>query len=124
MKRLIVGLSSAPALLAFAASVVLMAQGVVILGGVCAAVVTVAGAGPLLAFAHSRGRRLWPVLAGALASLALITSVVTTHWPLRVAYTLSRPSLEAVAQDVRAGRPFAGPTRAGLFRIAETEVRR
>jgi hypothetical protein len=43
---------------------------------------------------------------------------------LRAAYFLSRPSLDSLADDVRAGQPFVGRVRAGAFTIVEGEVSR
>jgi hypothetical protein len=43
---------------------------------------------------------------------------------LRAAYLLSRPTLDRVAEDVRAGQHVTRPTRVGLFTIVEAEVNR
>src|SRR5262249_32507588 len=96
----------------------------VILCGGLACAMTVVTTCSLLGFARARGRRLWPVLAGAIVCLAFIASVMIAHWPLRVAYVLSRPSLDGLAQDVQAGQRLARPTRVGLFRVVQAEVRR
>ena len=37
-------------------------------------------------------RRGWPPWGVALAGLAVVVSVLATHWPLRAAYALSRPA--------------------------------
>lgn len=123
MKRLIVGLYAVPALLVIGASVQLMEPSIVILCGVLACALTVVTTCTLLGFALHKGQRPWPVLAGAIACLALIVSVATVHWPFRAAYLLSRPSLDWLAREVDAGERLVTPTRVGLFTIVQAEVR-
>jgi hypothetical protein len=55
-------------------------------------------------------------------SVAVFVSVPTTNWPLRLAFRLSKPSLEAVAQSLRAGKTFPQPMRVGLFTIQKAEI--
>lgn len=124
MKRLIIALYAIPALFAIGASLTLMERVIVTLCGVLACAVTVVITCTLLGFAHSKRQPLWPVLAGAIACLAFLASVVTVHWPLRAAYFMSRPSLDRLARDVRAGHRLAGPARVGLFIINQAEVSR
>ena len=57
-----------------------------------------------------------------LICLAIVISVAATHWPLRVAYALSRGALDAVSLRVRAGERIAVPLRAGLFMIRRAEI--
>jgi hypothetical protein len=49
-------------------------------------------------------------------------SVFVYQWPLRMAYLLSQPAIEQVADDMRAGRPFHGPALVGAFRIERAEI--
>src|SRR3984957_8095895 len=106
MKPLIVGLYAVPSLLVIGASVALMEQSTVVLSGVLSCALTVVMTCSLLGFARNKGRRLWPILAGAITCLLLVASVVTIHWPLSIRYLLSRTSLDRVAQNVRAGQPL------------------
>ncbi len=124
MKRLVVCLFSGPVVFAIAASLLLMEPVTVFLCGLLACGLVLATACPLLGFARSRRERLWPVLAGAIACLAFIASIMTYHWPLRAAWLLSRSSLDRLADDVRAGRPLPWRTRVGLFTVVEAEVDR
>lgn len=54
--------------------------------------------------------------------LAVFVSVPVTHWPLRLAYKLSRPSFDAVAQSLQSGAKFPQPIRVGLFSIEKAEI--
>jgi hypothetical protein len=45
-----------------------------------------------------------------------------THWPLRVAFKLSRPSFDKIASSLQAGTTFPNPIRVGLFAIKKAEV--
>jgi hypothetical protein len=58
----------------------------------------------------------------ALACLAVFVSVPLTHWPLRLAYKLSRPSFNSVAQSLQSGAKFQQPIRVGLFTIEKAEI--
>lgn len=122
MKRLLIGLYAIPALLIVGASVAPMERNSVILGGALACAVTFVITCVLLGSTHSTKHRPWLVLAGTAICLALIASVMTAHWPLVARYSLSRTSLDQLAQDVRAGQPFVGPKRVGLFIIVEAEM--
>ncbi len=57
-----------------------------------------------------------------LACLAVYVSVPYTHWPLRLAYKVSRPSFDAMAQSLQSGVRFQGPMWVGLFKIEKAEV--
>lgn len=122
MKRLIIGLYAIPVLLIIGASVAPMEQNSVILAGALACTMTSVITCVLLGLARSKKHRPRLVLAGAVICLALIASVTTTHWPLMAGYLLSRASLDQLAQDVRAGQPFEGPKRVGLFTVVEAEM--
>jgi len=124
MKRFTIGLYAIPALLSIGVSLAPMEQSRVILSSVLACGVTVIIACLLLRFARQRGQGPWPMLAGCIACLAVTASVAILHWPLRAAYFVSRSFLNSLAQDVRTGQPFAGPTRAGLFTVVGAEVSR
>jgi hypothetical protein len=69
------------------------------------------------------GRATWPIHLALSASLALVASVALFQWPLRVAYALSRPEMERVAAQLRAGRRFTKPVRVGAFLIERAEIR-
>lgn len=122
MKQLIVGLYAIPVLLVIGASAAPMEQKIVILCGALTCAVTLVITCLLLGLHRSKQQRPWPVLVGAATCLAIIASVMTVHWPLRGGYYLSRASLDQLAQNVRAGQPFVGPSRIGLFTIVEAEI--
>jgi hypothetical protein len=124
MKRLIIGIYAGPALVVVGVSVVLMEQIFVIMCGVFLFGTVMSITCWLLTSSRFARHRRWPILLGAITCLAIIASVMTIHWPLRARYLLSRPSLDRLAEDVRAGQPFAGPTQVGLFTIVEAEVNR
>lgn len=124
MKRLIVGLYAIPVLLIIGVSVAPMERIIVVLGGALTCTVLLVTTWLSVEFARSKKRRTWPVLVGAFVSLATIVSVMAVHWPLRAGYFLSRASLDHLAQDVRAGQPFVGPKRVGLFTVVEAEISR
>jgi hypothetical protein len=66
-------------------------------------------------------RSLRQLFAG-ITTIAILLSVATSNWPLRAAYTLSRPSFDNAAAQVRAGDPPSTPCWIGLFRIQKAEV--
>lgn len=124
MKRLIVGLYAIPILLIIGASVAPMEKIIVILGGALTCTVMLVITCLMLGLARAKKQRSWPAVLGAAVSLAIIVSVMAVHWPLRTGYFLSRCSLDRLAQDVRAGQPFVGPKRVGLFTIVGAETSR
>jgi hypothetical protein len=124
VKRLVVILYAVPVLLSIAASLLLMEPILVLLCCLLLCGLAVVIASSLLGFARSRNERLWPVLGGGIICLALVGSVAIFHWPLRAAWLLSRPPLDRLAVDVRAGRPLPRPGRFGLFRIVAADVNR
>jgi hypothetical protein len=48
-------------------------------------------------------------------------SMMSTLWPLRFAFTLSRPSMDRLADRVAAGETLAFPEWAGLYRIVDAK---
>ncbi len=80
---------------------------------------TLLGLGTVVAVLFVRSTR--HLFAGT-AALAMLLSVATSNWPLQAAYTLSRPSFDRVAAQVRAGDPPSTPCLIGLFRIRKAEV--
>ena len=56
-------------------------------------------------------------------SLLCIASVPVTHWPFRLAFVASRPSFEAVAKRLHAGRRVDVPGRIGRFTIEMAEFK-
>lgn len=63
-----------------------------------------------------------PVRVRGIASIAVLVSVGLTHWPLRVAYAISRGAFDDAARRIRAGESLQTPTRLGLFTIREAEL--
>lgn len=78
----------------------------------------------LVGFARKKRRRLRPVMVGLVVGLACFFSVMATHWPLRIAYLLSRPAIERLGSQTLAGQPPGLPSRAGEFVIVKAEVNR
>jgi hypothetical protein len=76
----------------------------------------------MILHAADHRQRPWPLLAATLASTGIIVSVLMMHWPLRLAFAISRPDLDALASDVRFGHIPAQPRWVGLFKIVATEV--
>ena len=68
-------------------------------------------------------RARWTNAVVGLICGAVFVSVSTTQWPLRLAYALSRPSLDAVAFSLKSGAKYSQPTRAGVFSIEKAEIR-
>ena len=55
-------------------------------------------------------------------SLALVTSITIFNWPLKVAYTFSRPAFDQLGQRVIAGEMIKTPRRIGWFRVERVEA--
>ena len=112
-------------LLAFAGILVSALGGehvvVVLLSVVLSAAAIIVGS-LLVGYRRHTQRRVLPGVAAAILSLTVIASVAATHWPLRIAYVLSRGSFDAVAQRVRRGDYVTTPLRAGLFTIQRAEL--
>lgn len=77
----------------------------------------------LLAITQLQEQNSLPIIVKAITCIAVIVSVITFHWPLRVVHSFAHPSLERIAQGVRDGRPLTFPARVGLFTIKDVEVR-
>ncbi|MEO1591699.1 MAG: hypothetical protein AAFU71_10455 [Cyanobacteria bacterium J06632_22] len=58
----------------------------------------------------------------AIIALFIVVSVVVFNWPMGIAFALSRPALNQVAQQLLAGESFSTPRRVGLFRIEAAEL--
>jgi hypothetical protein len=67
---------------------------------------------------HSRALR-WTVVA--IISIAPLTMILT-RWPFRLAFLVSRPALERLADQVVSGVPVTSPRRAGAFVIVGSAV--
>lgn len=111
-----------PILAMILASVVVIEPVTVVFFGLLAWAFTIVVACPLIGFARWKRWSIWPVLVGAVACLAIVSSVLLTQWPLRAAYAVSRPSLERLASDAREGRPSSRPQLAGLFLVERVEI--
>jgi hypothetical protein len=62
----------------------------------------------------------WPPLLAVVLALSMALTplmALLTFWPLRVAFLISRPALERLADRVAAGHVPAFPMQAGLYRI-------
>jgi hypothetical protein len=68
---------------------------------------------------HSRRVQCSPLLVLLLAVATAVTPQITlwTLWPLWVAFLVSSPALERLADRVAAGQAPPFPVRAGLYRI-------
>ncbi|MEM1254052.1 MAG: hypothetical protein AAGI69_16595 [Cyanobacteria bacterium P01_H01_bin.21] len=58
----------------------------------------------------------------ATISLVMVVSIMAFNWPLRIAYSFSRPAFDQVAAQVIAGETVATPRRIGWFRIKRIEA--
>jgi hypothetical protein len=67
---------------------------------------------------HSRALRLAVV---AIISIAPLTMLLT-RWPFRLAFLVSRPALERLADQVVAGAPVTSPRWAGVFVIVGSAI--
>jgi hypothetical protein len=69
-------------------------------------------------------RRKWSRKSWQLVGiyLAVCLSVWMTDWPLRIAFALSRPTLERAAQELKVGKPVPSPRFIGLFYIWRAEL--
>jgi hypothetical protein len=56
------------------------------------------------------------------ASGILPLTMLLTGWPLRLAFLVSTPAMDRLADRVAAGRGVAGPEWAGLFRVVGSAV--
>jgi hypothetical protein len=62
---------------------------------------------------------VWPLVV-VLATLPL--TMLFTQWPFRVAFLVSRPALDRLADRVATGMAPGGPVRAGLFIAVNSAV--
>jgi len=61
----------------------------------------------------------WPLVLGlGFAPLTMLLS----HWPLRLAFQLSRPAMERLADRVAAGQSLTAPEWAGMFYVVDSAV--
>ena len=76
----------------------------------------------LVGYRRYTKRPVLPVLVAPVVCLSIIISVAATYWPLRVAYAVSRDSIDSLAQRVRAGEHIEMPVRAGIFAVRRAEI--
>ena len=62
---------------------------------------------------------VWPLVLGV---AVLPLTMVITLWPLRVAFSVSRPALERLADRVAAGQVLATSEWAGLIHVVGSAV--
>ncbi len=79
-------------------------------------------AGSIGALGMSRGWRFrrFAALGLVLALVVLPFVTMVTSWPLRLAFALSEPAMNRLADRVAAGRTVATPEWAGLYRVVAT----
>lgn len=53
------------------------------------------------------------------ASIVFTLSVLTTHWPLRLSYALSKASLNRIAAQVTSGTKVSAPQSAAVFSVSQ-----
>ncbi len=124
MKVVLVGVCAVPSVSVVLISAAAAEKTLVLLAGFLACAVTVILALALVNSARFEREQVWPILARALGSLAIIFCVLVTHWPLRIAHLLSRSSFDRLALELRAGRQMAAPQWVGFFFIKKAEVDR
>jgi hypothetical protein len=87
----------------------------------------VVGAGVAWASAATR-KEAWsrrsPLLAWPVVLVLALSppSMLVGFWPLRLAFLVSRPALEHLADRVAAGQGVTGPEWAGMFRVVGSAV--
>ena len=116
-------------LLCFGASMAGSPSIVIIFGALPCLIGTavVFGFGAAWCFASARDLKLsrrslvlrWTVVA--VISIAPVT-MLFTHWPFRLAFLVSRPALERLADEVGGGAPVTMPRCAGMFVIVGSAV--
>jgi hypothetical protein len=67
--------------------------------------------------------RRWLALVGLLICPLLVTTMLFTHWPMKLSFALSKPALDRMADAVAAHRAPALPKRAGAYVIHAVETR-
>ena len=83
------------------------------------------GRGMRREFLYRRKRRLFYAVRAAVCILAIAAFpllLFRAEWPLRWAFDMSAPGLEALADRVASGERPNGPTLVGLFLIVRTEI--
>jgi hypothetical protein len=101
--------------------------GIFVIGALCLIVPATIGAGAAFVenLFYRRKRRLFYAVCAAvcvLAIAALPLLLFRAKWPLRWAFDMSAPGLEALADRVASGERPNGPILAGLFLIYRTEI--
>jgi hypothetical protein len=101
--------------------------GIVVIGALCLIVPATIGAGAACVenFFYRRKRRLFYAVCAAvciLAIAALPLLLFRAEWPLRWAFNISAPGLEALADRVASGERPKWPILVGLFLIVRTEI--
>ncbi len=59
---------------------------------------------------------------GVLRGPTIVLSTAFTNWPIRTVFSISRPTFDQIANEVRAGDGPRTPCRVGAFRIRKVEV--
>ena len=100
---------------------------IVVIFALCLIVPATIGAGAACVenFLFRRNRRLFYAACAAvcvLAIAALPLLLLRAQWPLRWAFYMSAPDLEALADRVASGERPNGPILVGLFLIVRTEI--
>lgn len=67
--------------------------------------------------ADGRGRTRWARVAIVAGTVALAVSMIETRWPLHLAFRLSSPALNRLANRVESGGKVAATEWAGLYRV-------
>jgi hypothetical protein len=101
--------------------------GIVVIGALCFIVPATIGAGAACVenFFYRRKRRLVYAVCAAVCTLAIAALpplLFRAKWPLRWAFDMSAPGLEALADRVASGERPNGPILVGLFLIVGTEI--
>jgi hypothetical protein len=104
-----------------------MMVAIVVIGALCLIVPATIGAGAACVenFFYRRKRRLFYAVCAAvciLAIAALPLLLFRAEWPLRWAFNISAPGLEALADRVASGERPKWPILVGLFLIVRTEI--
>jgi hypothetical protein len=87
---------------------------------ICAALTILPGVA-LVALISAIGSRSHVLFSTVL--LAMIVSVPTTNWPLRVTFWLSQAALAQLANELDDGEGISFPCNAGLFRVEMGEIK-
>lgn len=104
-------------------SFVAMEQTAVVLATIAGVIFSFVVAASAATRALYRGKPVGNIIGAFLVTVLILGSVGASHWPLRVAYVVSRPALERAAAEVRLGHPFEH-RRVGLIEIRRAEISR